>query len=450
MRRSTSSFLLATLLLLVALVIPSQGATFYVLYVDGTDGVDNATCISADPSVTATPCKTIGFALSAAGVSDFIDITVYPGTYTGPLNTNFTLNQESFTIHGVVDSSTGALPVIDCQYSTFGATVTPKTTAEIDYLEFRHCTASQGGAINVVTSINMLTISHCAFTSNHATAYGGAIYTQSYSLRLTNSTFSNNTAPYGGALAVWAQLVSVQQCSFHDNNATTGGGAIYGKNIVGGGGGVLPTMITSCNFTNNFAATQGGAFLSESDSTTAVNLYSFAQTTIDNNCITDPYTESYTPQIRCSPASSCNVTDRGVVSGCTNFYTPPTFSNSTGGGGGISSKDRKIIIGVIVPFGVLFIASIALFLFFRKKTDSELEKREQYRKKILKALDNMTPEEQEAARLEAERADPHSPKCQLCRTRPIVNPLPCGHEVVCSVCRTILLACPICKSPTRA
>jgi predicted outer membrane repeat protein len=451
-------YLLYGLVLLALHCALARGASAqYTLTVDAAAGVDNAaTChnevLAGIEYNSSIPCKTIGFALQGITATDFLDLTVNPGVYSGSLNTNQVIDIYSITIAGIA-ASDGSYPTIDCENTRTAITITPRQTASISQMRMTRCTAAKGGAITALATSgvnNRLEVSKCIFENNTATDTGGAIYSEAASLRVSNTVFRFNSASSssssGGAISVRNKLLELSTSNFVANSASQGG-AVYGYNFgVPNGGG--PVTISNCNFSNNLATTQGGAFFAEGN--TGQITYSFLGTVLDNNCATEPYNDPYDVQVRCTPSTSCNITNKGNSSGCLGVYKPPAF-NGTGDGKKASNKDRAIIIGVVVPFGVIFIVSIALYLFLRKKTDAEMEKREQYRKQILRALDKMSPEEQEAARLEAERADPSAPKCQLCMLRPINNPLPCGHAVVCSVCRTILLECPMkgCKKATR-
>ncbi len=64
-----------------------------------------------------------------------------------------------------------------------------------------------------------------------------------------------------------------------------------------------------------------------------------------------------------------------LIVGCTDIFVPPPGDR---GGGGVSNRNRNIIIGVVVPFVVLAVVCIAIFLYVRKKSNAELEKREAY------------------------------------------------------------------------
>lgn len=66
-----------------------------------------------------------------------------------------------------------------------------------------------------------------------------------------------------------------------------------------------------------------------------------------------------------------------MYAGCLGVYVPPTNSDSDDGDG-VSNRDRAIIIGVVVPFGIIAIIAVALFLYMRKRHNAEMSKRDDY------------------------------------------------------------------------
>lgn len=434
---------LVLLLLFMALCF----AVEFDLSVDPVNGKDVPECRYVDPINNLIkpniPCLSIGYATDASIITkaDVLILGLMSGTYSGPNNTNLRFAYQQFEISALNTTA----PIIDCGGNSSAFTFdlgSAYVSNTIEGVEIRNCLGTTGAAINVHDGIAALTITNCKFTNNHALQNGGAIFSKAYDITILQSTFSNNKAEgMGGALFIQEQSARVASNRFEFNGADTGA-AIYAQDLNAG-----ITLFRNNTFKNNTAISQGGAFFAD-NTKSELRTYDFRDSQFENNCAVSPYANSTLVQVRCS--GNCTITNQAAVVGCTDIQSNiPTPGQD--GGGGKSNKDRAIIIGVVVPFSILIILSIALFLYIRKRHNAEMEKRDEYRKKILKALDNLPPEEQEAARLEAENADPNAPKCQLCQVRPISTPLPCGHEIVCGVCRTILLECPVkgCKKPTR-
>jgi hypothetical protein len=124
-----------------------------------------------------------------------------------------------------------------------------------------------GGAIYIDgvsqnATVAQLVVSKCTFSTNTAHAYGGAIFTYTYTNVVSTcyidaTTFNGNTVSGGGqyfAGAVYAQngTWTVANSTFSNNSATDLGGAFWTDT----GNGV---SFTNCTFTGNHTNTFGGA-----------------------------------------------------------------------------------------------------------------------------------------------------------------------------------------------
>ena len=118
---------------------------------------------------------------------------------------------------------------------------------------------SQGGGI---TSSGSLTVTGCTFSNNYAGGYitalgngGGAIYVNSGTLAVSDSTFAGNTSAPGGAISVGGGVAVINQSTFSGNSAqdAKAGGAIFTNTNV--------TMtIANSTFSGNSAAGGGAVF----------------------------------------------------------------------------------------------------------------------------------------------------------------------------------------------
>ena len=115
---------------------------------------------------------------------------------------------------------------------------------------FVNNSASQGGAISMVSAVN------CSFVNNSA-SQGGAIRAGS----AVNCSFSGNSAGDGGAI-YFSGDGSVVNCSFFNNLASGSGGAIFVKGI---------GSVVNCSFVNNLASGIGGAIYLNYPGTSVVN-----------------------------------------------------------------------------------------------------------------------------------------------------------------------------------
>ena len=157
--------------------------------------------------------------------------------------------------------------VSDCNFTAndggqYGGAISANVDLEVYNSRFVDNTVtistSSGGAINIRSDASVKLISNCTFINNTADI-GGAIKTTG-GMTIIGSRFINNSAGYGGAIAGAEKgkstnnLITLTDCNFTDNHATgTGdgcGGAIYSGN----------TYLYNSTFTDNTAVVNGGAF----------------------------------------------------------------------------------------------------------------------------------------------------------------------------------------------
>ena len=208
---------------------------------------------------------TIQAAIDAAAGGDVIYL--FPGTYTGPGNTDIHFLGKSITVQSVAPEfpSIVAATIIDCNgteadpHRAFyfdshedtnavlaGLTITNGYAVEsggaikilragptISYCTITDCfVGGDGGAISSVYSEPV--IINCTFTGNSAAGYGGGISCPQTTAIIENCTFSGNSAQFGGALQTEGGFyydpppahVTITSCNFIANSAATGGGAI--------------------------------------------------------------------------------------------------------------------------------------------------------------------------------------------------------------------------------
>ena len=79
-----------------------------------------------------------------------------------------------------------------------------------------------GGAIYSKGSSYSVYLNNCSFYNNFA-RYGGAIYSSSSTIKITNSKFFNNSAGIGGAIYAYGNNLEITNCEFMDNDASMGG-----------------------------------------------------------------------------------------------------------------------------------------------------------------------------------------------------------------------------------
>ena len=114
--------------------------------------------------------------------------------------------------------------------------------------------AQHGGALEAAGAT--LTLRDCAFTNNRAQQTGGALFCNSATIRVLNTTLRSNQARDGGAIGMpigFRGEVTLESCVLRDNRANVGGGAVYMQTVE-----PAPFTAINCGFVNN-TATEGGA-----------------------------------------------------------------------------------------------------------------------------------------------------------------------------------------------
>lgn len=192
-----------------------------------------------DPNIYDVPgtYPTIREAVEAAYEGDII--TLAPGVYTGPDNTDIDFDGKNLTIRSVNPSNINVVKttVIDCQGSPeqparafiFNSGEGPGSV--LNGLTIRNGYQNDnGGAIYCYYSNP--TFKNCIFQNNTATGYkknGGAIALYNSSPTIFNCQITNNTASgYGGGISCRdSSCPRITQCKILGNNAGIEGGGIY-------------------------------------------------------------------------------------------------------------------------------------------------------------------------------------------------------------------------------
>ena len=223
-------------------------------------------------------------AIEAAGEAD--EILVCPGTYTGPFTTTrkasirgvggASVTTLTISRTGTILTAGGDLSVSGLTFSRGAGTYTggidafsAKTplTITVDSCIFDGNSGAYGGAI-LAYNDSTLYATDTTFSSNRATASGGAVYANN--AVFTGATFTGNTAVYGGAAMLDAGTMTIDRDSlFTGNSATldaTGVGGYGGAILVNGGSLVAES---GTEFSSNEAFFGGGVLVfSITDETT--------------------------------------------------------------------------------------------------------------------------------------------------------------------------------------
>lgn len=178
------------------------------------------------------PYPTIKAAMNAAGDGDII--TLAPGVYSGPNNTNVNFAAKNVQIRSInpIDPDIVAQTVIDCQGSG-------------------RAFVFEGGQTSRAM-IQGLTIRNGLINDN-----GGAVYCFYSSPTIKNCVFENNRAAgsilkkNGGGIALYNSSPTIANCKFISNSATGAGGGISCRD------GSSP-IISNCEILNNTAGAEGG------------------------------------------------------------------------------------------------------------------------------------------------------------------------------------------------
>ncbi|MEO8609430.1 MAG: choice-of-anchor Q domain-containing protein [Chloroflexota bacterium] len=190
------------------------------------------------------------------------------------VNSTFTLNK-AIRGGGIYNNVGGSLTIIDSTFSynaainatsqQGGAVYTTTGTVTItDSVFMGNVTDGTGGAI--FSYLSTVNISGSTFYGNMSAFNGGAI---AGSVNINRSTFSNNTANinwYGGAVYLFRENGTVSNSTFSGNSAG-GGGAIYFGAL---GGDSYSLTVNGSTFSGNSAPTYGGGGIL--DNTVPVNV----------------------------------------------------------------------------------------------------------------------------------------------------------------------------------
>ena len=164
---------------------------------------------------------TIRAAIDAANSDTGPDkIVIPPGTYT------LTLGSLDPAVSMLIVGAGASKTIIDGAnaFGVFVLSGTPSPTVEIDNVQIRHGSSTNGGAIAL--NRGSLTLGSDILTLNNASQDGGAVYDaiQASGIWMSNTTVSGNTAANGGGLYVTGGFT-------HLSNDMIGGTAAGGGNI---------------------------------------------------------------------------------------------------------------------------------------------------------------------------------------------------------------------------
>jgi len=165
-----------------------------------------------------------------------------------------------------------------------------------------------GGAIfNTTNSSPVFT--NCTFTNNKSTNEGGgAMFNQSNSsVRITGCTFTGNNSQGGGAIYSISSFIKITNSIFKGNKANIGGGIYQSQNS--------PIEMVNCVITGNTTSWEGSA------------LYLRSSSAIITNCTISGNRAAYNPGvIMTSGGSGQNLTIRNSI-----IYNNNTGINNSGG-----------------------------------------------------------------------------------------------------------------------
>jgi hypothetical protein len=143
-----------------------------------------------------------------------------------------------------------------------GVYVSDSNYSSIEYCNFRSNLGYCGAALDMADVVEA-SIVGCEFFNNFAIKdgefhTGGAAHIQNSSVSIDNCNFTDNHGSYGAAVyMIWYKGVSFTNCDFSSNVASATGGAIYFE--VGD-----EALVSNCNFYNNSAYYAGGVFVTNS------------------------------------------------------------------------------------------------------------------------------------------------------------------------------------------
>ncbi|MBR3140444.1 MAG: hypothetical protein IKF11_06220, partial [Methanobrevibacter sp.] len=189
-----------------------------------------------------------GFILSTETNFNFKNVTL----------SNFVFfSQGQFTASNTIFSNSNGENIFEDIGKTGGSIASYGGNVTLNDCTFVGNSADLGGAIFSASS--KLEITNCSFLDNVANDSGGAIFSLSSELEVTNCSFLGNVANnVGGAIYAYYSFVNLTNSKFsNDKSLKDCGGAIYSDYI-------SLLFITACVFSDNGAGTYGGAISSSS------------------------------------------------------------------------------------------------------------------------------------------------------------------------------------------
>jgi predicted outer membrane repeat protein len=219
-----------------------------------------------------------------AAIEDAFDgdiVLVAPGTYTGDGNRDIYFLDKTI----IVKSESGPEDtIIDCNGSyedphrAFNFHTTADVTPTLDGFTITNgYNYREGGAI--YAHHTDFTVNDCIFTHNNSGSsknFGGAIFCDVGSPKITNCTFTDNSAGgAGGAIFFWNCTSVIENCAIAQNFSGRHGGAIhcYDSNLT-----ITNSTITENTPWNQYDDARGGGGIRTYDSTVTV-----ANSTISHN-----------------------------------------------------------------------------------------------------------------------------------------------------------------------
>ena len=175
---------------------------------------------------------TIKAAMTAAG--DNTVITLAPGIYTGPDNTNIDFGGKAITIRSLdpSDPNIVAATIIDCQQlrRAFIFDENEDENSVLYGLTIRNGRVQDNGGA-VYCDHSSPTLKNCVFENNTAAGYkkaGGAIALYNSSPKIINCCIMNNSASYGGGVGCYdGSSPVISNSQILNNAASDEGGGVY-------------------------------------------------------------------------------------------------------------------------------------------------------------------------------------------------------------------------------
>lgn len=196
---------------------------------------------------------------------------------------NPTILSGEIGVAGIADNSLHVVVAYDLMESTLVDGFTIRDGNANDGTDFLSIVDGNeyGGGFLVVSRGLHLSIQQCLFTRNRAD-YGGGMFNQYASPKLTNCVFTENTATdYGGGMANAYSSPSLTNCVFTANTAAVKGGGMYNY--------IAAPHILNGTFVSNSAGTAGGGIFGEVYPTN----YDVINTILWNNQLTDHTLSNY-------------------------------------------------------------------------------------------------------------------------------------------------------------